>query len=44
MMILGGVIPLIQGKNCDFETHANGIMGITWTHFSYVVPLLGFAF
>ena len=46
MMILGGgVIPLLQGKICDYDlTHADGILGITWTHFSYVVPLLGFAY
>ena len=46
MMILGGgVIPLIQGWICDFDlTSPEGIFGITWTHFSYVVPLLGFAY
>jgi FHS family L-fucose permease-like MFS transporter len=46
MMILGGgVIPLLQGKICDYDlTHADGILGITWTHFSYVIPLLGFAY
>jgi len=46
MMILGGgVIPLLQGRICDFDlTSPAGIFGITWTHFSYVVPLLGFAY
>ena len=46
MMILGGgVIPLVQGGICDFDlTDPDGIFGITWTHFSYVVPLLGFAY
>ncbi|MES2240318.1 MAG: MFS transporter [Bacteroidota bacterium] len=46
MMILGGgVIPLIQGSICDFDsTSPNGIMGISWTHFSYIIPLLGFAY
>ncbi len=46
MMILGGgVIPLLQGRICDFDiTDPSGIFGITWTHFSYIVPLLGFAY
>ncbi|MDI1256124.1 MAG: MFS transporter [Flavobacterium sp.] len=46
MMILGGgVIPLIQGSICDFDTTSpNGIFGISWTHFSYIVPLLGFVY
>ena len=46
MMILGGgVIPLVQGKICDYDlTHTDGILGISWTHFSYVVPLIGFAY
>jgi MFS transporter, FHS family, L-fucose permease len=46
MMILGGgVIPLIQGKICDFDLSSpEGIFGISWTHFSYVIPLLGFAY
>lgn len=46
MMILGGgVIPLVQGSICDFDlTSPAGIFGISWTHFSYVVPLLGFAY
>jgi FHS family L-fucose permease-like MFS transporter len=46
MMILGGgVIPLIQGGICDIDlTSPAGIFGISWTHFSYVVPLLGFAY
>ncbi len=46
MMILGGgVIPLIQGRICDIDlTSPEGIFGITYTHFSYIVPLLGFAY
>lgn len=46
MMILGGgVIPLVQGSICDFDvTNAEGIFGISWTHFSYIVPLIGFAY
>ncbi|MFH6999670.1 MFS transporter [Flavobacterium sp. FlaQc-57] len=46
MMILGGgVIPLVQGSICDIDlTSPGGIFGITWTHFSYVVPLIGFAY
>ncbi|NRT10422.1 MFS transporter [Flavobacterium sp. 14A] len=46
MMILGGgVIPLIQGSICDIDlTSPEGIFGISWTHFSYVIPLLGFAY
>jgi len=46
MMILGGgVIPLIQGSICDLDKiNPQGIFGITYTHFSYIVPLLGFAY
>lgn len=46
MMILGGgVIPLVQGSICDFDiTSPEGIMGISWTHFSYIIPLIGFAY
>jgi FHS family L-fucose permease-like MFS transporter len=46
MMILGGgVIPLIQGRICDIDlTNPAGIFGISWTRFSYVVPLVGFAY
>lgn len=46
MMILGGgVIPLIQGSICDFDlSNPEGIMGISWTHFSYIIPLIGFAY
>ncbi|KVV14960.1 MFS transporter [Flavobacterium sp. TMP13] len=46
MMILGGgVIPLVQGVICDLDlTNPEGILGITYTHFSYIVPLLGFAY
>lgn len=46
MMILGGgVIPLIQGSICDIDlTSTGGVFGISWTHFSYIVPLIGFAY
>lgn len=46
MMILGGgIIPLIQGYICDFDlTKPGGIMGISWTHFSYVIPILCFIY
>lgn len=46
MMILGGgIIPLIQGWICDFDkTSPEGIMGITWTHFSYIIPIICFAY
>jgi FHS family L-fucose permease-like MFS transporter len=46
MMILGGgVIPLVQGSICDLDaTNPDGIFGITYTHFSYIIPLLGFAY
>lgn len=46
MMILGGgIIPLIQGYICDFDkTSPEGVMGITWTHFSYLIPIICFAY
>lgn len=46
MMILGGgIIPPIQGLICDLDlTHDAGIFGITYTHFSYIVPVLCFAY
>ncbi|MGN6421664.1 MAG: MFS transporter, partial [Pseudobacter sp.] len=47
MMILGGaIIPPAQGAIIDIDKVANGatIMGTTYTHFSYVVPLLCFAY
>lgn len=46
MMILGGgVIPLVQGGICDLDlTNPDGIFGISYTHFSYIVPLIGFAY
>jgi FHS family L-fucose permease-like MFS transporter len=46
MMILGGgIIPLIQGWICDFDKSSpEGILGITWTHFSYVIPILCFVY
>ena len=46
MMILGGgIIPLLQGYICDFDkVNKEGILGITWTHFSYVIPVLCFVY
>lgn len=46
MMILGGgVIPLVQGWVCDFdETIPNGILGMSYTHFSYIVPVFCFLY
>ncbi len=46
MMILGGgIIPLVQGWICDFDKSSpEGILGITWTHFSYVIPILCFIY
>jgi FHS family L-fucose permease-like MFS transporter len=45
MILVGGVIPLLQGRICDIDlTNPAGIFGISWTHFSYVVPLTGFAY
>lgn len=46
MMILGGgIISFIQGWVCDFDlTHKEGIFGISYTHFSYVVPVLCFVY
>lgn len=46
MMILGGgVIPLIQGWICDFDLkNPEGIMGISYTHFSYIIPVICFGY
>lgn len=46
MMILGGgVIPIIQGWICDFDKSSPaGIMGISWTHFSYIIPVICFIY
>ena len=46
MMILGGaIIPPMQGVICDFDkVHPEGIAGLSYTHFSYVLPLLCFAY
>ena len=42
MMILGGsVIPPLQGKLADGSN--NVIPGMSGLHFSYIVPVLGFA-
>ena len=46
MMILGGaIIPPLQGVICDFDkTSTSLIMGDTYTHFSYIVPVICFAY
>lgn len=46
MMILGGgIVPLIQGWICDFDlTSSQGIFGISYTHFSYIIPVLCFVY
>ncbi|MFM7217852.1 MAG: MFS transporter, partial [Bacteroidota bacterium] len=46
MMILGGaIIPPTQGVICDFDkSHMDGIAGMTFTHFSYILPMLCFAY
>lgn len=46
MMILGGgIIPLVQGYICDKDLASpQGIMGISWTHFSYIIPLIGYLY
>ena len=46
MMILGGgIVPLIQGKICDFSIeYPKGIWRISYVRFSYVVPLLCFVY
>lgn len=46
MMILGGaIIPPMQGVICDFDKiNPNGIAGISYTHFSYIVPLSCFVY
>ncbi|MFZ7116581.1 MAG: MFS transporter [Bacteroidota bacterium] len=46
MMILGGaIIPPTQGVICDFDKiSTGGIAGMSYTHFSYIVPLLCFAY
>lgn len=46
MMILGGgVVPIVQGWICDYDLkHPEGIFGISYTHFSYIIPLLCFLY
>lgn len=46
MMILGGaIIPPTQGVICDFDKMTTGgIAGMSYTHFSYIVPLICFAY
>jgi len=43
MMILGGsIIPPLQGKIADGSN--NLVAGMSGLHFSYIVPVLGFAY
>ena len=43
MMIAGGaVIPILQGRVCDIKSEA--ILGMSWTHLSYIIPVICFAF
>jgi FHS family L-fucose permease-like MFS transporter len=46
MMILGGaIIPPTQGVLCDLDkTNTAGIAGMSFTHFSYLLPLLCFIY
>lgn len=45
MMILGGgVVPLLQAAIVDQDGGNLAIMGISYTHFSYIVPALGFLY
>jgi MFS transporter, FHS family, L-fucose permease len=46
MMILGGaIIPPLQGAICDIDkTNPEGIMNTTYTHFSYIIPVICFAY
>jgi FHS family L-fucose permease-like MFS transporter len=46
MMILGGaIIPPLQGAICDFDkADPSGIMNTSYTHFSYIVPVVCFAY
>ncbi len=46
MMILGGaIIPPTQGVICDFDKiSTGGIGGLTFTHFSYIVPFICFSY
>lgn len=46
MMILGGgVVPIVQGWICDYDLiYPKGILGISYTHFSYIVPLFCFLY
>lgn len=46
MMIAGGAaIPPLQGLICDADKlNPGGIMGMSFTHFSYIVPVICFAF
>ncbi len=46
MMILGGaIIPPLQGAICDIDkSDPGGIMNTSYTHFSYIVPAICFAY
>ncbi|MBL7734348.1 MAG: MFS transporter [Chitinophagaceae bacterium] len=46
MMILGGaIIPPLQGAICDLDAaRPQGIMNTSFTHFSYIIPAICFAY
>jgi FHS family L-fucose permease-like MFS transporter len=46
MMIFGGaLIPPIQGWTCDLDKfRSDSIFGMTWTHFSYIIPVVCFSY
>jgi FHS family L-fucose permease-like MFS transporter len=46
MMIFGGaLIPPLQGHLCDMDkANPGGILGTSFTHFSYIVPVAGFLY
>lgn len=46
MMIIGGAfIPPIQGLICDMEKgHPDGMMGVSYTQFSYIIAIFCFAY
>lgn len=45
MMILGGgVVPLLQAAIVDQDKGQGSILGISYTHFSYIVPAIGFLY
>ncbi len=46
MMIAGGAaIPPLQGLVCDMDkTSPGGVAGLSWTHFSYIIPVFCFGY